>query len=142
MGCVGSGNKLQKQKKGPWSLGKRSAERTKLGGEEERLGVLQRDTSCTLGKEGGGESKGLLKREKEPFVLRVFIWRSQRRLSIEYSSAFQMCPFRVIVSTDQGTGSLVIASGSDVSHAQRCSIWFCCFLGPGAETELRPRSHR
>ena len=31
---VGLGNKLQRQKKGPWSLGKRMTERTCLGKED------------------------------------------------------------------------------------------------------------
>ena len=31
LGCVGLGKKLQRQKKGPWSLGGRKAERMRLG---------------------------------------------------------------------------------------------------------------
>ena len=42
LGCVGSGNKLQKQKKGPWSLGKGEREKgMRLEGSRggQRLGT-------------------------------------------------------------------------------------------------------
>ena len=46
VGCVGSGNKLQKQRKGACSLGERKAKGMSLG-EEKRggkgMGVLPRD---------------------------------------------------------------------------------------------------
>ena len=56
-------------------------------------------------KEERGRKDRVCEREKErvstaSFVLRAFIWRSQGRISIEYSSAFQVCPFRVTVSPD------------------------------------------
>ena len=35
LGCVGLGKKLQRQKKGPWSLGERKAKATGSWGEEE-----------------------------------------------------------------------------------------------------------
>lgn len=38
----------------------------------------------------------------ESFVLRVLIWRAQGRISIEYISAFQMCPFKVMVGASAG----------------------------------------
>ena len=49
---------------------------------------------------------------------------------MEYPSVLQVRPFRVVVSSDWlETGQLVLVS----PH------WFCCFSGPGAETQLRPR---
>ena len=56
LGCIGSGNKLQKQKKGPWNLGKRKAKvsawgRTRGGRETHLLQrgelVLERRVSLT-----------------------------------------------------------------------------------------------
>ena len=99
-----------------------------------------------------GKSVGALQRESHPgsSALRLLIWRSQGRIPIEYTSAFQVCPFRAMVSTDWsalGQGSLVIAAGPDVHHFSRCPddkqmallIQFCHFCGPGAETHLRPK---
>ena len=65
LGCIRSGNKLQRKKKTPWSLGVRKAKKTCLG---EGLGdgpcVLQRQ-GAALGQVGGGGGAGVLKREKE-----------------------------------------------------------------------------
>ena len=36
LGCLGSRNQLQKQKKGPWNLGERKAKVTPLGGRRGR----------------------------------------------------------------------------------------------------------
>ena len=67
LGCVSSGNNLQRQKKGPWSLGKRKTKKMCLGeGEWGRHGMLQRERErvCTLGKEGVEKAMGVLKRER------------------------------------------------------------------------------
>ena len=45
---------------------------------------------------------------------RAFIWRPQRQIPMEYSSAFQVCPFRVMVPTD----CLVLEQGL-ISHCCR-----------------------
>ena len=78
-------NGLRKQvrgkTRGPWSLGERDARKT-----------------CLLGK--GGD---MLREDSHPGspISRLFIWKSQGRIPIEYSSAFQVCPFRVMVSTNK-----------------------------------------
>ena len=62
LGCVGSGNKLQRQKKSPWSLGEKKAKNTPPGeAEKERSGSRPERS----GEEGGGEMYGLL-RERSP----------------------------------------------------------------------------
>lgn len=44
LGCLGSGNKLQRHKKDPGSLGKRKTERMHLGEEREKgMGVPGRE---------------------------------------------------------------------------------------------------
>lgn len=48
------------------------------------------------------------------------------RIPVEYSLAFQMCSFRVLVSTDlsvPGQGSLITTAGPDVSHGVTCPVW-------------------
>ena len=45
-----------------------------------------------------------------------------------------------LISQCQVRGSLVNEACPDVSHG--CSVWFCCFSGPGAETQLKPGCHR
>ena len=63
LGCVGSGDELQRQKLGTWSLGKRKAERMHLGeGEGERCGC-DSERECAWGKEVVGKM-GLLKERK------------------------------------------------------------------------------
>ena len=49
-----------------------------------------------------GKGAGKLHGESHPgsSVLRLFIWQSQGRIPVEYSLAFQVCPFRVMFSTD------------------------------------------
>ena len=64
-------------------LGKREGERCKQG-KKERKGVV-----CSRGRE-----------PHWVLHLKGFIWRSQGRISIEYSSAFQECLLRAVVSTD------------------------------------------
>ena len=70
------------------------------------------------------------------FVLRLFSLscrlesqeRSQGRVSAEYSPVFQVCPFRVMVSTDwsmPGRGSLVIAVGPGIPHQVLLLFWAC-----------------
>ena len=57
----------------------------------------------------------------------------------EYSSDFQVRPFRVVVLTDWSvTGQGVF---SHCCWFWPLSTWFCCFSGPGAETQLRPRCY-
>ena len=57
----------------------------------------------------------------------------------EYSSDFQVRPFRVVVLTDWSvTGQGVF---SHCCWFWPLSTWFCCFSGPGAETRLRTRCH-
>ena len=55
LGCIGSGNKFQKQKKGPWSLGDRKAKVSGqgwggvgVGGEAARKdrGMLWKEGKC------------------------------------------------------------------------------------------------
>ena len=74
---------------------------------------------------GGERHMCFIERATLSSVLRVFIWRSQGRIPIEYASAFQVCPFRVVVSTDwlaSGQGTLVNAAGPDVSHVFACLV--------------------
>ena len=60
--------------------------------------------------------------KKEPAgssIPRAFIWRSQGRVSIDYSSSFQVCLLRVMVSTNwstPGQGALGNAASPAVSH--------------------------
>ena len=61
---------------------------------------------------------------------------------MEYSSIFQLCPFRVLDFTDRivsGQGSLVIAAGPDVSHGIASSD-FAVFLGLEPK-KLRPKCY-
>ena len=122
---MGSGNELQRQKKGPGSLGGREGQR-----------------KCTQGK-GVGKGANVLPRESHTgsFFLRVFIWKSQRRIPVEYSSAFQVCPFRVKVSTDW-SGRVHQSMQLVLITAMVLYVWLCRFSGPGAETQLRPRCIR
>ena len=57
---------------------------------------------CALEKERDGTSR-------VP-GLRAFTWKSQGKDSIEYSSDFQVCPLRVVISTDWGTPGQGVAS--------------------------------
>ena len=98
---MGSGNKLQRRKKDPWSFR-----------ERERQGK-----GAWIGRGRGkawvvpweGELAGF-------FVLRALKGgdcRGGGGISIEYSSAVQGCPFRVLVSTDWSvTGQGVISQCS------------------------------
>ena len=54
------------------------------------------------GGKGVGKGTWVLLKESHTgsFVLRVLFWRSQGRIQVEYTSAFQVCPFRVVVTTD------------------------------------------
>ena len=62
--CVDSGNKLQRQKKGSWSLGRRKAKRMHLGEEQGKdMSMLQR--VCAWGKKKMGKSTGVQARERE-----------------------------------------------------------------------------
>ena len=64
--------------------------------------------------------------------LKAFILKSEGRISIEYSSAFQVCLLRVAASTDwlcQPGESLAITAGPKVSHGIALSS-FAAFLGP------------
>lgn len=81
------------------------------------------------------------------FILSIFISFLQVEILgevsgsvfIEYSSTFQVCSLRVMVSTDwcQGRASLVNAAGPEAATGQLA--WFCCFSAPGTEIQLRPR---
>ena len=55
------------------------------------------------------------------------------------SSAFQVCPFRVLASS----GCSVPGQGgpSSLQLVLASPTWVCCFPGPGAETKLRPWCH-
>ena len=60
-------------------------------------------------------------------------------VSVEYSSAFPGVPLRVVSTAGLAPGkrgSLVSASGPQQPWV---TDWFCCFFGPGAETQLRHR---
>ena len=77
---------LSRKKAKPHAL-RKGEERCRCESETERK------------REGEGEGRregrswGREREEAESFVLRVFVWRFQGRISIEYSSAFQVCPF-------------------------------------------------
>ena len=84
-----------------------------------------------LEEEEKGGRKGILPKGRAYWVsvLRDFKG-GPRGISIKYSLAFQMCPFRVMVSTDwltPGQGSLVNAGGPNVSHGVTCLVFllFC-----------------
>ena len=64
LGCVDSGNKLQRQKEGPWSLGGRRAEKMHLPGRAERGWACSR--VCAPGEKGGG---GPRPRKSAPLLL-------------------------------------------------------------------------
>ena len=74
---------------------------------------------------------------------RGFYLRSQGRISIKYSSAFLVCLLKVLVSTDRSVPGKEVISHCSWPACQPwcCSTGFCCFSGPGAETQLRPRYH-
>ena len=105
-----------------------------------------------LGEEEGKKNGAgcFPKREHAPWVfyLETFIylcrWKSQGssqgRVSAKYSSVFQVCPFKVVVSidcpvSDRAGQSLLITVGLVLPTR------FCCFSGPGAEIQLRPRCY-
>ena len=76
------------------------------------------------------------------FILRAFIWRSRGKISIENSSAFQVC-IRVVVFIDWSAPGQRIISHCSWSWCWPWHhlAWTCCFSGPGAETQLRPRCY-
>ena len=59
LGCVGSGNKLQRQKKGPWSSGKRKAERKYLGEVKGERREHAPERVCIQGKKEVGKNMGI-----------------------------------------------------------------------------------
>ena len=61
--------------------------------------------------------------------------RSQGRISVEQPSVLQVCSFRVMVSSDW------LESGQSLQLVLPSLTWVCCFSGPAAETQLRPRCH-
>ena len=71
--------------------------------------------------------------------MRIFICRSQGKIQIEYSSAFRnvlsgsWCLLRGHTRAE-GHEPVPLVLGS----AEALSVCFCCFSGPGAETQLRP----
>ena len=89
-GLPGLRKKLQRQKKGPWSLGERKS--IKCACAKETVKVLAYSSERDR-REREHEHTG-------SFGLRAFIWRSQGRISIKYSSVFWVCLLRVLVSTD------------------------------------------
>lgn len=103
LGCMGSGNMLQRQNKGLWNLGE-CMQGCKGEEEGEGLHVLQRQ--CLLGKEQVGEGHRHARegeRERAPhwvLCLEVFYTEVPEEISIEYSSALQGCLLKVEVSTD------------------------------------------
>ena len=74
------------------------------GNKLQRLLELRRkrDKENMPGGRGLGYGMGMLHRESHTgsHILRVFIWRSWKKIPIEHSSAFQLYPFRIIISTD------------------------------------------
>ena len=85
---MGRGNKLEREKKGPWSLGERRVKVTTW-----RRGV------------GGGGVEGkpqILPRRRghnASFPLVGILGEFQGR-TLKYSSALQVCPYRAVGSTD------------------------------------------
>ena len=65
LSCVGSENKLQRQRKGPWSLGMRKTERTCLGKEDgERYCSRERESVNTSEeRRGGGKAQVYYERD-------------------------------------------------------------------------------
>ena len=106
-------------------------------GTEAKVGPLdlrrrERRGKCTWG-EVGGEGPGVVHGETRT----VFIWRSQGRILVDYPSAFQVCPSRVLVSTDwltPGQGVISQCSWPWVQSWQRLS-GFAAFPEPRAETQ-------
>lgn len=88
---------LQRQKMGPWNLVERKAKRTLKG---------DREVEAYTGS----------------FILRAFIRKSQGRISIDYSSAFQLCPlissgsWPPLIGWHHGRESLLIVAGLDISY--------------------------
>ena len=81
---MSSGNKLPRQKKDPWELRKGRGKENSPG--RRRSGQV---LGCSIESHTGSS------------LLRVFIWRRSRgRIDVEYSSVFQVCPFRDMVSTE------------------------------------------
>ena len=84
------------------------------------------------GEKRAGKGVGVPHRELcWVLILRVFIWRSQGRTAVEHSSAFQVCPFRVMVPTDwsvprQGVVKsmqlVLMSTGPNVSHGITCLV--------------------
>ena len=64
-------------------------------------------------------------------VFRVFIWRSQGRIAADYLPALQVCPFRVLVSTDWSAPGQGVTAPESVQLARMSAmallVWFCCF---------------
>ena len=120
---IGSGKMLQRQKKGPWSLEERGRKMCMGKWVGVDVGVPQ--------TESGTRSS----------VLRTFIWRSQRRIPIQYSLTFQVCPFRVMVFTvdhHRSRGPLFKAVGPDVSRSIACLVLllFCAWSWNTTEAEI------
>ena len=99
LGCVGLGNKLKRQRQALGGGGE--AERMCLGEGEGERKVFAPERERERERERMGERARHLTGTS---VLRVFIRRSQGKITRDYSSAFHVCPFRVGVSTD-GSGA-------------------------------------
>ena len=103
---MGSGNKLQRQKKSPWSLGEREEGKMCLGeGAGERPCMLQ---GATLGPHLEGIYLEVSEVDPNGIVI-----------------SFQVCLFRVwslLIGWHQARRLLVIAAGPDVSHGVVCLV--------------------
>lgn len=98
---MGFGKKLEKPKMGLENLGKRKVK-----------------AMCLEGRRGGGQELHLA------LELEGIYLESQGRIPIDCASAFQVYPFRVIVSADWSVPrvSLVWAAGPAVSHGVTCLV--------------------
>ena len=81
---------------------------------------------------GEGEGKQVCSKESQAgsSILGVFIWRSQGRIPVEYSSAFQCVLsglWSVLIGQRQGRGSLVSAAGPNASHGISCLVLLLCW---------------
>ena len=106
-----------------------------------RLKKRQREHRC-------GERRGMGQacsrdRKSVPWVLPLegFMWRSQEQTSIEHSSAFQVCPFKSVVSTNWLAPRHGVISHRSCSRCQPWGTQPGCFSWPEAETQHKPRCY-
>ena len=154
-----SGNKLQRQKKDPWSLGgeqrhvpwrKEGREKAQMCSKDRQLPEERRHKCvcvcvcvCVWERERERDSVSLFLRG---FICSLKVGTSGEVLEEDLNRlfiSFLSIPLRVLVSIDWSALGQGVISHCSWSWCQACCcfIWFWYFSGLGAKTQLRPRCY-